>query len=135
MIMERLDKYLASRGTGSRREVQQLIKSGAVTVDGAVCKKPETKLSDAAEVLVRGQAVGERFVYLMLNKPAGVVSATEDKRDKTVIDILPAEWKNRGLFPARRFCTPYALAQKACRKAVHRAPRRRGHGGDGSAFS
>ncbi|MEE1105953.1 MAG: S4 domain-containing protein, partial [Ruminococcus sp.] len=67
--MERLDKYLASRGTGSRREVQQLIKSGAVTVDGAVCKKPETKLSDAAEVLVRGQAVGERFVYLMLNKP------------------------------------------------------------------
>ena len=102
MIMERLDKYLASRGTGSRREVQQLIKSGAVTVDGAVCKKPETKLSDAAEVLVRGQAVGERFVYLMLNKPAGVVSATEDKRDKTVIDILPDEWKNRGLFPAGR---------------------------------
>jgi len=100
--MERLDKYLASRGTGSRREVQQLIKSGAVTVDGAVCKKPETKLGESAEVLVRGQPVGERFVYLMLNKPAGVVSATVDKHDKTVIDILPPEWKGRGLFPAGR---------------------------------
>ena len=61
--MERLDKYLASRGTGSRKEVQKLIKSGVVTVDGAVCKKTDEKIDpDTAQVTVNGQAVGERDV-------------------------------------------------------------------------
>ncbi len=101
--MERLDKYLASRGTGSRKEVQKLIKSGVVTVDGAVCKKTDEKIDpDTAQVTVNGQAVGERYVYLMLNKPAGVVSATEDRRDRTVLDILPEAYRRRGLFPAGR---------------------------------
>ena len=101
--MERLDKYLASRGCGSRKEVQKLIKGGAVTVDGAVCRQTDSKLDpDTALVAVNGQAVGERFVYLMLNKPAGVVSATEDRREKTVIDLLPEPLRRRGLFPAGR---------------------------------
>ena len=101
--MERLDKYLSSRGAGSRKEVQGLIKSGAVTVDGAVCKQTDLKIDpDSADVTVNGQAVGEKFVYIMMNKPAGVVSATEDSRDKTVIDILPSDLKRRGLFPAGR---------------------------------
>ncbi len=100
--MERLDKYLASRGTGSRREVQKLIKSGAVSIDGAVCKLTDAKVRADAAVTVNGQAVGEKYVYLMLNKPAGVVSATTDKRDRTVIDLLPAGYRRRGLFPAGR---------------------------------
>lgn len=101
--MERLDKHLVSRGAGSRRETQRLIKSGAVTVDGAVCKEPGLKIDpETAEVTVKGQAVGGRFVYIMMNKPAGVVSATVDKREKTVIDVLPPELRRKGLFPAGR---------------------------------
>ena len=101
--MERLDKYLASRGSGTRKEVQKLIKSGAVTVDGSVCKTIDRKIdAEDTSVLVNGQPVGEKYIYIMMNKPAGVVSATEDKRDKTVIDILPDELKRRGLFPAGR---------------------------------
>lgn len=101
--MERLDKYLSSRGAESRKEVQKLIKSGAVTVDGVVCTKIDFKIDpDSAEVSVNGQALGEKLVYIMMNKPAGVVSATEDSRDKTVIDILPEELKRKGLFPAGR---------------------------------
>lgn len=101
--MERLDKHLASRGVGTRKEVQKLIKSGAVTVDGSVCKIIDRKIdAENTAVLVNGQPVGEKFIYIMMNKPAGVVSATEDKRDKTVIDILPDELKRRGLFPAGR---------------------------------
>lgn len=100
--MERLDKFLASRGAGSRREVQKLIKSGAVSVNGAVCSRVDVKVDPDAAVTVNGQAVGERLVYLMLNKPAGVVSATTDKRDRTVMDILPDAYKRRGLFPAGR---------------------------------
>ena len=100
--MERLDKYLASRGSGTRKEVQKLIKSGAVTVDGSVCKTIDRKIdAEDTSVLVNGQPVGEKYIYMM-NKPAGVVSATEDKRDKTVIDILPDDLKRRGLFPAGR---------------------------------
>lgn len=101
--MERLDKYLASRGVGTRKEVQKLIKSGAVTTDGDVCKIIDRKIdTEKTVVLVNGQSVGEKYIYIMMNKPAGVVSATEDKRDKTVIDILPDELKRRGLFPAGR---------------------------------
>ena len=100
--MERLDKFLASRGAGSRKEVQKLIKSGAVSVNGAVCQQIDVKVDETAAVTVNGQAVGERLVYLMLNKPAGVVSATEDRRERTVIDILPDAYKRRGLFPAGR---------------------------------
>ncbi len=101
--MERLDKYLASRGVGTRKEVQKLIKSGDVTVDGSVCKTIDRKIdAENTSVLVNGKPIGEKYIYIMMNKPAGVVSATEDKRDKTVIDILPDELKRRGLFPAGR---------------------------------
>ena len=102
--MERLDRFLASRGCGSRREVQQLIRSGAVTVGGEVCRQADRKLDPAQDaVCVSGRAVGgSRYVYIMMNKPAGVVSATEDNRDKTVLDILPEELRRPGLFPAGR---------------------------------
>lgn len=101
--MERLDKYLASRSANSRREAQDQIKKGAVTVDGVVCKKIDYKIDpETAKVEVEGQAVGEQYVYIMMNKPSGVVSATEDKRDKTVLDLVPEELRRRGLFPAGR---------------------------------
>ena len=101
--MERLDKYIASRGAESRKEAQKLIKSGAVTVDGAVCRQPDAKVDpDSSTVLVNGKAVGEKYVYIMMNKPPGVVSATEDRRDRTVIDILPPGMRREGLFPAGR---------------------------------
>lgn len=102
--MERLDKMLASQGVGSRKEVQKLIKSGAVTVNGSVCKKADEKINpDTDSITVRGQTLEySRFVYIMMNKPAGVVSASTDKNDRTVIDILPDEYKRAGLFPAGR---------------------------------
>ena len=102
--MERLDKLIASRGTLSRKDAQKQIKSGAVTVNGAVCRQVDCKVDPAAdEIKVGGQAVcTDEHLYIMLNKPAGVVSATEDKREKTVLDILPAKLRRPGLFPAGR---------------------------------
>ena len=101
--MERLDKFLTSRGALSRKEVQKLIKSGAVTVSGEICRQTDRKVGESDAVCVNGKAVGaDKFIYIMMNKPAGVVSATEDKRDKTVLDILPEEFKRPGLFPAGR---------------------------------
>ncbi len=102
--MERLDKILVSQGKGSRKEVQKLIKSGSVTVNGEVCKKIDFKADVQSDTIaVNGQALEyHKYIYIMMNKPAGVVSATEDKRDKTVIDILPEEYRRKGLFPAGR---------------------------------
>lgn len=102
--MERIDKLLVQGGVGSRRDVQKIIRDGRVQINGEICKKPETKVNENSdEIAVDGQAVNcEKYVYIMMNKPAGVVSATVDNRDKTVIDILPREMKRNGLFPAGR---------------------------------
>lgn len=102
--MERLDKILVSRGYGSRKEVQRLIKGGAVTLNGLVCKQPDAKADLQRDALtVGGQAVAsDEYLYIMMNKPAGVVSATEDRREKTVLDLLPDDLRRPGLFPAGR---------------------------------
>lgn len=102
--MERLDKILAAQGAGSRREVQKLIRGGAVSVDGETVYNPGARLEpENCGIKVRGQAVSFRkHLYIMMNKPAGVVSAVRDKDCKTVIDILPDTLKRRGLFPAGR---------------------------------
>lgn len=102
--MDRLDKILVSQSVGSRKEVQKLIKSGAVSVNGEICRKIDFKAdTENDEITVNGQALNyQKYVYIMMNKPAGVVSATTDNHDKTVIDILPAEFKRKGLFPAGR---------------------------------
>ncbi len=101
---ERLDKFLASQNLGSRKEVGKLIRSGAVTVAGSAVTDPAEKLDpDRDEVTVNGTKVAYRkFLYIMMNKPAGVLSATEDSRAKTVLDLLPPELSRRGLFPAGR---------------------------------
>lgn len=102
--MDRLDKILVSQSIGSRKEVQKLIKSGAVSVNGEICKKIDFKAdTENDEITVNGQALNyQKYVYIMMNKPAGVVSATTDNHDRTVIDILPPEFKRKGLFPAGR---------------------------------
>lgn len=102
--MDRLDKILVSQGVGSRREVQKRIKSGEVTVNGEIIRRPETKAdAENDEIAVLGKVLNySEHIYIMMNKPAGVVSATSDNHDKTVIDILPDEYRRRGLFPAGR---------------------------------
>ena len=101
--MERLDKILANTGRWTRKEARELVRAGRVTVDGAVARTPEEKCDPAACFLVDGQPVsGERLVYLMLHKPAGLVSATEDPREPTVLSLLPEHLQRVGLFPAGR---------------------------------
>lgn len=102
--MERLDKFLALRGLGSRKEVQRMIKKGEVAVNGEICKTVDFKIfPEDDSVMCGGQAVcADEHIYIMLNKPAGVVSATEDRRERTVIDILPKEMVRPNLFPAGR---------------------------------
>ena len=102
--MERLDKILAGTGRWSRREVKELVRQGRVTLDGAPAASPEQKLEPtAADIRVDGEPVAyRRFTYILLHKPAGVLSAVEDSRQKTVLDLLPPELKKQGLFPVGR---------------------------------
>ena len=104
MNMERIDKVLALHGFGSRKEVAALVKRGGVTVNGSPVKKADVKIDpERDEVLVMGEPVTlRRTLVLMMNKPAGVLSASRDSRAKTVVDLLPPELSRRGLFPAGR---------------------------------
>ena len=101
--MIRLDKYLADMGCGTRQEVKKFIRSGQVSVDGIVVKKQETKVEQTVqEVFLNGEKVGyESFEYYMLNKPAGVISATEDQGCQTVVDLIKDK-KRKDLFPVGR---------------------------------
>ncbi len=101
---ERLDKILAAQGTLSRKDVKALVARGAVAVNGSVVKRPETKVdTDTDTVVVEGKELSLCLhAYLLLHKPAGVVSATRDSSDKTVLDLVPAELWRKGLFPAGR---------------------------------
>ena len=98
----RLDKFLADAGAGTRSEVKKYIQKGKVQVNGVPAKKPEIKVSEEDEVVLDGNRISQapEFVYYLLNKPAGYVSATEDKRDKTVMELVPSDRK--GLFPVGR---------------------------------
>ena len=101
--MIRLDKYLADMSIGTRQEVKKYIRQGRVKINEDIIKKPEYKIrEDEDEVTFDGAPVAyETFEYYMLNKPAGVISATEDKRDKTVLDLIK-EKKRKDLFPVGR---------------------------------
>ena len=102
--MERLDKIIAGTGKYSRREVKELVRQGRVIVDGRLASSPEEKVdADAACLLVDGQSLDcRRYTYLMLHKPAGVLSARVDGRQQTVLDLLPPDLRRRGLFPVGR---------------------------------
>lgn len=103
MAQERLDKMLASRGAGSRKEACQLIRAGRVTVNGQPCREPASKVSPEQDtVCVMGVPLRARKErYFMLNKPAGVISATEDLEQKTVLELFP-ESERAGLAPVGR---------------------------------
>ncbi len=98
----RLDKYLADMSVGTRSDIKKNIRAGLVSVDGAVIKDPGFKVDEGASVTFQGRNVSfEKLQYFMLNKPAGVISATEDRNQKTVIDLLGDE-KRKDLFPVGR---------------------------------
>ena len=99
----RLDKYLAETAQCTRSEAKVMLSRGRVTVNGAVCKKGDTQLREQDAVAVDGSPLAyQQFVYIMLNKPAGVVSAGTDKRDTTVVDLVDNAYPRRELFPAGR---------------------------------
>ena len=104
MALQRLDKLIASTGKYSRREVKLLIKEGRVLVDGRPAASAEDKVDpDLSAVEVDGMDIGYReYTYIMLHKPAGVLTATEDKRQETVLDLLPPELRRLSLSPVGR---------------------------------
>lgn len=100
--MMRLDKYLADMGEGTRQEVKKYIRRGSVTVNGELVRSPERKVGERDQICLDGREVSYAAEeYFMLNKPAGVVSATEDKRDRTVLDLIQYK-KRKDLFPVGR---------------------------------
>lgn len=102
--MERLDKILASQGTLSRRDVKEIMKKGRVSVNGNVVKDSSFKVDiNKDEVCLDGQKILlKKHIYIMMNKPQGVVSASEGEKEETVVDLVPDELYRKGLFPAGR---------------------------------
>lgn len=99
----RLDKFVADAAQLTRSAARGLIAKGRVTVNGQVCKKADCALKEGDSVCADGKPLAsEEYVYIMLNKPAGVVSASADGRDKTVVDLLGGAYPRRQLFPAGR---------------------------------
>jgi len=101
---QRIDKILSNMGYGTRKEVKELISGGLVEIDGIVVKEPgQQVMADSQEIKVGGRKLLYKdFIYIMMNKPQGVISATEDSREKTVIDLLPDEFKAFKPFPVGR---------------------------------
>ncbi len=101
--MDRADKILSATGRWSRKEAADLIRAGRVTADGAVVLRREDKYPETARFRVDGEDIStEKYTYLMLYKPAGLVSATDDPREPTVLSLLPEHLRKIGLFPAGR---------------------------------
>ena len=102
--MERLDKFLCDSGVGTRSQVKLILKAGRVTVDGAVVRDNSLKLDPQRQtVCLDGRSLGgKRRVVLLLNKPAGYITATEDPKDPTVMELLPAEYRAMDLKPVGR---------------------------------
>ncbi len=102
--MDRLDKILAGSGLGSRKEIKQLLRTGGVLVDGQEVRDPSLHIDPAAaQITVFGKPFHyQKYVYLMMNKPDGVVSATEDNRFPTVVDLLDEEARRFAPFPVGR---------------------------------
>ena len=104
MMKERLDKYLSSQTTLSRKEAQKAIKEKRVTVNGSVIRAADTKVDAGFDtVTLDGHSLNyQKNVYYMMYKPEGVVSATQDRSERTVLELLPPGLRRDGLFPAGR---------------------------------
>ena len=101
-MIKRLDKYLCDKNIGTRSQVKVLIQKGQVSVNGEIVKKPETKISDEDSVCCQGMLLSnEEFAYYMFHKPAGIITATEDKWQETVLDYFKKE-PCKNLYPVGR---------------------------------
>ncbi len=102
--MERLDKFLCDSGLGTRSQVKIILKSGAVTVDGLPVKDGSVKIDPNKVTVCLGDRVlgGKKRTVLMLNKPSGFVTATEDKQERTVMELIPADYRHLDLKPVGR---------------------------------
>ena len=100
----RLDKFLANSGVGSRKEVKQIIKKGKVCVNGKSVKNPQHIVHEMLDTvtLFGEQIVYEPWIYIMMNKPSGVISATKDQRNQTVVDLLEDWMRDYEPFPVGR---------------------------------
>lgn len=101
---QRIDKLVASTGKYTRSEVKKLIRAGLVLVDGVAVRSGDEKIDpEAVEIMAEGETLTwRRYTWLMMNKPAGLLSATEDGRQRTVLDLLPQELQRQELFPVGR---------------------------------
>lgn len=99
-----MDKLLSNMGAGSRTQVKDIIKSGFVTVNGVLAKSPDIKVEPGVDkVILKGKEIKYReFIYLMLNKPQGMISSTDDPRESVVIELLDDYWKGFRPFPVGR---------------------------------
>lgn len=103
VIIMRIDKYLANMNVGSRSEVHKLIKHGIVMINDQKVKNPKEKVAEGDEVSVDGEKiVYQKYHYFLLNKPQGVLSATEDRNQKTVVDLLKKKDQYQGIAPVGR---------------------------------
>lgn len=102
--MQRIDKIISSQGEYSRKDVKKLIKLGKVKIDGAIVKNGEEKCDpNVSKISLDGKIIEFKTnIYLMLNKPKGIVSASKDAKASTVVDLVPEKYKRDGLFPAGR---------------------------------
>lgn len=122
--MERLDKIISATGKKSRREVREMVRQGRVLVDGKPAPAADMKVDpQTAVILLDGEPLGyEKFTYVMLHKPAGVLTATEDRRQETVLDLLPPELRRRALSPGRAARQGYGGAAPAHERRPAGAP-------------
>ena len=104
MMNERLDKFICDSGLASRKDVKQIIKAGRVTIDGRAVTAPDFKLDpQGSQVRLDGKLLNHgRFRYYIMNKPAGTLTAARDKKQDTVLNLLPIEMRRMGVFPVGR---------------------------------
>lgn len=99
----RLDKFISESTAYSRKEIKALIKQNVVSVNGITAKRPEEKVGLADKVAINGEEISyQKFIYLIMNKPEGYISATEDKHYKVVTDLVPEEYRHYNVFPVGR---------------------------------
>lgn len=102
--MERLDKIITSQTNYSRKEIKKVIISGRIIVNDKIIKDPQCKVDIEKDIIkIDNEIINfKKYVYLILNKPKGYISATEDKKQHTVLELVPEEYRSRNLFPAGR---------------------------------
>lgn len=102
-VVMRIDKFISGSTPFSRKEIKKLIKDGTVTVNGIAVKSPDTKVSESDDVAINGESVAyKKYVYLVLDKPAGYVCAVDDKRYRCVTELVPEEYAHYGVYPVGR---------------------------------